>query len=244
MVTTHSPAFLDISRDNTTIVRVERNERGVVSGTTVFRPSRIQLTEDDKQRLKLLNHWDPYVAEFFFGGRTIVVEGDTEYSAFREIIEEMPSTYKNVHIVRARGKFVIPALVRILNHFGSRYAVLHDSDSPYLPSGKKNAAFSANYQILEAVDASPRRDDIRLATCVPNFEMAVFGHEVEKDKPFNAVIEIKNNAIYRANVKEMLDYLVFDSDHTPSCLTPWNAIEGLYEMFKSATSSEADSKGT
>jgi hypothetical protein len=49
MVTTHSPVFIDFSRDNTTIVRVERQENGTIQGTTVFRPEKAQLSDDDKQ---------------------------------------------------------------------------------------------------------------------------------------------------------------------------------------------------
>jgi putative ATP-dependent endonuclease of OLD family len=83
MVTTHHPAFIDLARDNKTIVRVERTIEGDINGTTLFKPSVANLSDDDKQNLKLLNIFDPYVAEFFFGGCVIVVEGDTEYSAFR-----------------------------------------------------------------------------------------------------------------------------------------------------------------
>ncbi|WP_218576338.1 AAA family ATPase [Pseudomonas sp. SLFW] len=36
MVTTHSPVFIDLSRNNTSIVRVEREIGGDVSGTTIF----------------------------------------------------------------------------------------------------------------------------------------------------------------------------------------------------------------
>jgi putative ATP-dependent endonuclease of OLD family len=38
MVTTHSPVFVDFSRDNTTIIKVEKNSEGSIQGTTVFRP--------------------------------------------------------------------------------------------------------------------------------------------------------------------------------------------------------------
>src|SRR5690606_32250223 len=85
MVTTHSPIFIDFSRDNTTIVRVERNHKGDVGGTTIFRPEKAKLDDDDKINLKLLNICDPYVAEFLFGGKVIIVEGDTEYTAFNYI---------------------------------------------------------------------------------------------------------------------------------------------------------------
>jgi putative ATP-dependent endonuclease of OLD family len=194
------------------------------------------LTEGEKEALKLLNHWDPHVAEFFFGGSTIIVEGDTEYSAFREIIESDREKYRNVHIVRARGKFVIPALVKIMNHFGSKYSVLHDSDSPFLTSGKGNPAWAANGQILEAVKAAPDPSCLRLATCVPNFENVVFGEEVTKDKPYNAVMKIKASAAYRAEVTQMLDYLIFRSDTVPTCLKAWETVEGLKAMFEAAVS--------
>jgi putative ATP-dependent endonuclease of OLD family len=94
MVTTHSPVFIDLSRDNTKVVRVSRSEGGVVEGTTLFRASSAQLDDDDRTNLKLLNLCDPHVAEFFFGGRTIVVEGDTEYTAFSYVREQRPDKFK------------------------------------------------------------------------------------------------------------------------------------------------------
>jgi len=44
MVTTHAPAFIDISKDNTTIIRVYKDESGDIQGTTVCRPSKVNLT--------------------------------------------------------------------------------------------------------------------------------------------------------------------------------------------------------
>jgi putative ATP-dependent endonuclease of OLD family len=104
MITTHSPIFIDLSRDNTSIARVERLSNGVVEGTTIFRPKKAKLDDDDRVELKLLNLCDPYVAEFFFGGKTVLVEGDTEYTAFRHVISCDPQKYRHVHVVRSRGK--------------------------------------------------------------------------------------------------------------------------------------------
>lgn len=237
MVTTHAPAFIDITRDNTTIVRVDRaGANGPISGTTVFRPDRVKLDETDKDLLKLLNLWDPYVAEFFFGGQTLVVEGDTEYSAFKEIIEQDRKTYRHVHIVRARGKYIITSLVKILNHFGSRYAVLHDSDTPKLADGKANSAWPANQRILDAVNASPRRQDVRLAAFIPNLECAVFGSAVRTDKPYNAVHTMRENADFSAAIKEVLDYLIFHADAIPKSLCVWSDIS---ELEKQVTAYQA-----
>ena len=185
MVTTHSPVFIDFSRDNTTIVRVERRENGVIEGTTVFRPDKAQLSDDDKQNLKLLNHCDPYVAEFFFGGKVIIVEGDTEYTAFNYIKTEKPDLYRDVHIIRARGKATIVSLVKILNHFGSSYSVLHDSDRPLTAAGKGNPAWGNNPNILDAVNSKPDGAETRLLASLPNFEEAYFGEEIKSEKPYS-----------------------------------------------------------
>ena len=90
MVTTHSPCFVDFTRDHTSIVRVDRKNDGQIAGTTIFRPHKAMFDGTDRQCLKLLNLCDPYVAEFFFGGHTIIVEGDTEYTAFMHIIGLFP----------------------------------------------------------------------------------------------------------------------------------------------------------
>ena len=195
MVTTHSPAFIDLSRDNTSIVRVERAENGAISGTTIFRPSRAKLSTDDKERLKLLNMYDPYVAEFFFGGRTVIVEGDTEYAAFKEVMAEFPDRFRNVHIIRARGKYTILALCKILNQFNCPYAVLHDADTQQI-KGKKgvaaNPAWAANQQILDETSKAAK-GGVRLAASLHTFEVAMFGELVSGEKPYAAWLRVRED---------------------------------------------------
>ncbi|BCD21987.1 hypothetical protein BC30090_0884 [Bacillus cereus] len=65
MVTTHSPAFIDLSRDNTTIIRVERNEDGEINGTTLFRPNKAKLDEDDKKKIKTFEYFRPICRRIF-----------------------------------------------------------------------------------------------------------------------------------------------------------------------------------
>lgn len=231
MVTTHSPVFIDISRDNTTIVRVERNEQGAVTGTTIFRPDRVRLSDEEKEMLKYLNQWDPYVGEFFFGGRTIIVEGDTEYSAFREIVESNRKKYRDVHVVRARGKYIVPILVKIMNHFGSKYAVLHDTDKKFLPNGNANSAWAANSQILEAVTASNQMENIRLVASKVDFEHAIFGAPSSDDKPFRAVKRIRSSEEARAKVTSLLDYLLFLEDACPEGIIPYKCIDDIENVL-------------
>ncbi|MCX5518072.1 ATP-dependent endonuclease [Kaistia defluvii] len=227
MVTTHSPPFIDVSRDNTTIVRVARAQSGSISGTTVFRPDKVKLSDEDKELLKLLNQWDPYVGEFFFGGDTIVVEGDTEYSAFREIINSDLQKYRNVHIVRARGKWIIPIITKILNQFGSSYAILHDTDRPKDKNGKANSAWSANEAILKAVKSAPGGTQVRLAASVVDFEHAMFGTSASSDKPYKTVMLMRNDPVARDRVKWVFDYLLYLRTDPPAGILPYETVDEL-----------------
>jgi putative ATP-dependent endonuclease of the OLD family len=230
MVTTHSPVFIDLSRDNTSIVRVEREIGGEVSGTTIFRPAKANLTEDDKEELKLLNMYDPYVAEFFFGGKTIIVEGDTEHSAFREIVKSERELFGDVHIVRARGKFTIVALCKILNHFGSPYAVLHDADSKTITTKKgdvqANPAWKANEQILEVVSNAPH-GNATLVASIPNFEEAMFGEPAKGEKPYGAWEKVRKDEAARQKVAELLSFLARSGKTLPSGALCWTSIDEL-----------------
>ncbi|MDQ0902751.1 ATP-dependent endonuclease [Paenibacillus sp. V4I7] len=234
MVTTHSPAFIDLSRNNTTIVRVERSEQGDIFGTTVFRPEKVQLDDDDRERLKLLNLFDPHVAEFFFGGQTIIVEGDTEYTAFKYIMSKASDRYKNIHIVRARGKATIISLCKILNHFGSGYSVLHDTDSPRVEnSGKKNPAWPHNANILKVVKQATHPQKIRHLSSLPNFEAAYFGQTIKSGKPYNALTYLMNNNEAFARVEKLLQCLLDSNREFPDGCIVWGDEEELLQLVTS-----------
>jgi putative ATP-dependent endonuclease of OLD family len=233
MVTTHSPIFIDFSRDNTTIVKVEKNAAGTIQGTTVFRPETTQLDADDKRNLKLLNLCDPYVAEFFFGGKVIVVEGDTEYTAFNYIKASKPEAYKDVHIIRARGKATIVSLVKILNHFGSSYSVLHDSDTPLTANGAMaNPAWGNNSNILAAITAKPGGTQTRLLASVPNFEQAYFGDVIATEKPYNALRTISEQPAKFTIVETLFQALINHNAAIPDKCVEWTTIDNLREKLE------------
>jgi putative ATP-dependent endonuclease of OLD family len=240
MVTTHSPVFIDFSRDNTTIVKVEKNANGEIKGTTVFRPDKAMLSPDDKTNLKLLNICDPYVAEFFFGGKVVVVEGDTEYTAFNYIKKQKPNEYKDVHILRARGKATIVSLIKILNQFGSNYSVLHDSDIPTIitKKGKEmaNPAWGNNPNILAAINLKPAGTTTRLLASLPNFEEAYLGEIVEEEKPYNALKTLDTNEDKFNIVETLLKALIDYASPLPANCTEWKTIEDLQDKLMTALS--------
>ncbi len=234
MVTTHSPIFIDFSRSNTTIVRVE-NINGDVKGTTVFRPDRVNFDDDDKKNLKLLNLCDPYVAEFFFGGQVIIVEGDTEYTAFNYIKARKINEYKDVHIIRARGKATIVSLVKILNQFGSSYSVLHDSDTPQTKSGDRaNPAWGNNPNILEAINTKPVTARTRLLASLPNFEEAYFRESYGVDKPYNALKAISEDQNKFDIVECLFQALLNHDAQPPAKCVEWTSMEELTRALEIA----------
>jgi putative ATP-dependent endonuclease of OLD family len=235
MVTTHSPIFIDFSRNNTTIVRVERTTTGEVEGSTIFRPEKAKLDKNDKENLKMLNLCDPYVAEFLFGGKVIIVEGDTEYTAFNYIRSRYPELYKDLHIIRARGKATIVSLVKILNQFGANYSVLHDSDTPMTKKGdKKNPAWGNNPNIIQSISERPEGTSVRLLASLPNFEQAYFNMEVSKDKPYNAITTLAEDEGKFKVVKQLLDALVDHASDLPNNCVAWENMETLESALNEA----------
>lgn len=228
MVTTHSPCFVDFARDHTSIVRVERRTNGQIAGTTIFRPTRAQFDSGDKACLKLLNLCDPYVAEFFFGGRTIVVEGDTEYTAFMHVIGLLPQKFEGIHIVRARGKATVVSLCKILNQFGTPYAVLHDSDRPtYQKDGKDHAnpAWKLNESIR--AEAGKATSPTRVIASMPNFERAYLGEEVKVDKPYNVLANLKADSKTSITITQLLEALIDFDKPVPLGAVQWTSVDAL-----------------
>lgn len=225
MITSHSPIFIDLSQDNTTIIRVFRDEDSDVKSTTLYRPERAKLDEDDKKNLKLMNICDPYVHEFFFGGRQVIVEGDTEYTAFSMLKEMYPNEYSDIQIIRARGKGIIPSVAKVLKQFSTSFFILHDADERLTKKGNKNPAWGMNSTISQLLDDTGK---INLVACKTCFETALFGQEVKDEKPYNALIRIKTDLAARDRVKALLDYLIgVDGAKLPNNCIHWNKIEQL-----------------
>jgi len=240
MITTHSPVFIDLSRDNTSIVRVERQAKGEIVGTTLYRPENAKLDDSDKRNLKLLNIYDPYVAEFFFGGRVVLVEGDTEYSAFRMIIDG-DRTLSDIHVIRARGKATIASLAKILNQFGARYSILHDTDVPLTfrknsKTGEKeeiaNPAWSTNNNILSAVTSQLKDKRVRLVASRIHFEAAFFDTALTGEKPYTAVRTLQDDPDRRKIIAQLLTALIDHTAPLPANSIEWSEIGHLEAAIK------------
>lgn len=222
MITTHSPSFIDLSKDHTTIIRVEKNFNNCVEAATVFTPNSAQLSLDDKENLKLINLFDSHIGEAFFGGRVLIVEGDTEYSAVNYIRQKESETgngfYKDIHVIRARGKVTVASMMKVLNHFKRKYFVLHDTDTPKTKSKVRdkakcvngnlvykeividNPAWTNNKKILEQMG-----EYSRVVASLVNFEAAYFDEIVGSDKPENCISHLRKDHVAYGLIKQLLD---------------------------------------
>lgn len=227
MITTHSPVFIDLSKDNTTVIRVQRDANNAVGSVTLYRPLREQLDADDRANLKALNACDPYVNEFFFGGKPVVVEGDTEFTAFQLLRDENPGKFKELHVIRARGKGSILTILKILNQFSASYGVLHDSDTPIGPKGGASPAWGCNSSIRAAIEGAPAAANIQHIVSVTNFENALFGIEAAAEKPYNAHIRIKDDASIRARAENLLAALLDAAQPLGAPFVRWTSIGDL-----------------
>lgn len=227
IITSHSPLFIDLSQDNTTIIRVFRDDSSNVESTTLYRPARAKLSADDKRNMKLLNLCDPYLHEFFFGGRQVVVEGDTEFTAFGYIREIYPDEYRDVQIIRARGKGVIPSVARVLLQFSKDFAVLHDTDTPMTGAGKNNPAWGMNKSIADILSLENAEDAVHLVACKTCFEVALFGAEARDEKPYAALERIRTDSSARDRVKQLLDGLLDSAKALPAGCIRWKSIADL-----------------
>ncbi|MDO9004778.1 MAG: AAA family ATPase [Aquabacterium sp.] len=227
MITTHSPIFIDLAKDNTTVVRVERDQDEAIRSVTLHRPSKVQLDENDRQNLKALNACDPYLNEFFFGGDVIVVEGDTEYTAFQLLKSLNAAKYRNIHVIRARGKGAILTVLKILNQFSARYAVLHDSDVPLTKKGGASPAWGANASIREAIEKGSTPGAVIHVVSVPNFEVALFGEEASTDKPYNTLTRLNASEDMRNRAGSLLDALLDAAQPTHAPFRRWTTLQEL-----------------
>lgn len=211
MLSTHHPAFIDPLKDHTTIVRLHRVEAHLPPN--IYRSESVEFSGEEIENLKALLVFDANVAEMFFGGKVLIVEGDTELAAFHEAMCFDEANYpidQRPLIVRARGKATIAILVKMLTHFKINFAVLHDIDSPKTKGGDKaSAAYSVNKKISDAI-ATARVQGIQVihrCSC-PNFEQHHGMDLPSKDKPYESWKTVRDNEDVRSSVLKVLKSLL------------------------------------
>lgn len=219
MMTTHSPYFVNPLEDHTTIVRLERHGGDAAPlERKTYRADEVVFDSETKRNLQALQQMDTGFSEAFFGSYPILVEGDTEHAAFiAAVVEADHELADRAAIVRARGKGILPGLVKMLRHFRVPFSIIHDVDWPRTSDGTKaNSMWTTNQTIYDELQAC-RADGItvRHRCSVPDFERELGGEELGKDKPLQAYLRIKEDAALREHVLAMMVELCDCADHHP-----------------------------
>lgn len=152
MTATHSPILIDLSRNHTTLIRAIMTKEG----TKVHQVKSNLFEAEEKETLKMLNSFNPYVCEAFFVDKVILVEGDTEAVVFRELLNKLVENgelklTEAPLIVNCGSKMNIPTFQKVLQHFNVKYFVIHDRDEETTSSGTVSAAWTMNTKIDECI---------------------------------------------------------------------------------------------
>lgn len=181
MISTHSPILIDLSERHTSIQVFRVGEKEAIQ---LYKSLNEQFDEDDIKNIKILNYVDSYVNEFFFADKILIVEGDTEYIAFKHLAK---INNVNLHIIRARGKATIGTVMKILNQFKSNYDVLHDVDNHLKHSSSTLKAQLTNGKKIFKLKESA---GIRVFCSISNFENAIGIGDVSNDKKTQTIYQI------------------------------------------------------
>ncbi|MCR8848348.1 AAA family ATPase [Rossellomorea sp. SC111] len=213
MTTTHSPLFIDLTKDHTTIIRIEKNDHTNHTIKT-FSTEEVGFTADDRENLKMMNYCNPYINEFFFAKQNLLVEGETEYSVVRSLLHG-GRVDPSIHVLNCLGKGNIPTVSKILNHFQVPYCILHDSDNPTtFREGKKirNGAWTTNEKIIiEAEEGRKKGIVIKTFVSIPNFEGEFLEGIKGNSKPYEAWKYFKEETDSTVRFINMLQYITDDS---------------------------------
>ena len=219
MLSTHHPAFVDPIKDHTTIVRLHRLDKHLEPN--IYKSETINFSDDELANLKALMVFDSNVSEIFFGDKVVIVEGDTEFAAFHEIMNSNSTDYpvnQRPLIIRARGKATIAILIKILSHFKIDFSVLHDIDSPKTSAGNRaNSAYSINKTISDTVTEARKAGlNVTYRCSCPNFEIH---HQMDlpsKDKPFRSWKAVQEQGNVRSSIETVLKELISVCNDIPS----------------------------
>jgi predicted ATPase len=190
MTATHSPVVIDLARPHTTLARVTASDG---EGTRLHQVSSTLFSEAERETMKMLNYFDPYVCEAFFATKVILVEGDTEAVAIRELLSRLRDAAPNpaldeLHVVNCGTKMNIPFFQKVLTHFHIPYSVFHDLDQRLDCNGVKSAAWTLNERIWENILHS-RKSGVSASRYVFNTEFeSANGYKLDEavGKPFSA----------------------------------------------------------
>ncbi|WP_260291431.1 ATP-dependent nuclease [Proteus vulgaris] len=233
----HDPQLIDLSKEHMSLARFVQNSDGT---TEIYQTDETIFNKDEetKDRVQMLNRFNPHICESFFADEVILVEGDTEAIVLRELIHKHYPK-KEIFVLNTGSKNNIPFFINILSNFKINQHIIHDSDERYLyendgtiklkndETPKSNSAWSINDNIWKAIENAKCRNNcsIKRYVSIRNFEHAHnYSHDPKLGKPLSAYLyaqnlDIRNNEISIVKqLKQITGDLAYDEEFTPESL--------------------------
>jgi Predicted ATP-dependent endonuclease of the OLD family len=184
---THSPLMIDISKPHSSLIRITKDDDETTNihqvGENIFGKD-----EQQRQRVQMINRFNPHICEAFYADKVLLVEGDTESIVYRDLLERFYPT-EEVFVLNTGSKNNFPFFQEILTAFRIEHYAIHDTDTEFNPDQSRNSAWSLNQTIWDHITtANTLKPGLaRRYVHTTNFETA---HNIQlshgKDKPLKA----------------------------------------------------------
>jgi predicted ATP-dependent endonuclease of OLD family len=189
---THSPLMIDISKPHASLIRVVKNTDET---TATFQVGEDIFGRDDeqKERVQMINRFNPHICETFYADKVLLVEGDTETIVYRDLLTRYYHD-EEIFVLNTGSKNNIPFFQEILTRFQINHFVIHDTDTEKASNGNNNPAWTLNQVIWAKIEeANKIKPNLaRRYVHITNFETA---HSITlsggKDKPLQAYKFVK-----------------------------------------------------
>ncbi|TFV19970.1 ATP-dependent endonuclease [Staphylococcus xylosus] len=201
IITTHSPILINLEQDHT-VIDVFKIDNSKTNAIKLYHSTSHNFDEDDIENMKILNYVDPFVNEFFFSSKNIIVEGTTE----KMVLAYIQKNYNaNFHIIEARGKTTIKTIMKILNQFDTTYYVLHDLDNVHDNDSELQRQLTNCKNIFESKNIHSKIFAIN-----HTFEAAFYNSTVDNNIKIKTIFKIlyeNNHENIRKKILETFNYI-------------------------------------
>lgn len=147
---THSPLMIDISKPHSSLIRTVKKEDETTL-TYQLDTDIYTKNEELKQRVQMINRFNPHICEVFYADKVILVEGDTETIVYRDLLKRFYPK-EEIFVLNTGSKNNISFFQNILTEFRIPHCIIHDMDTKLNSIGANNSAWTLNGKIWDLVE--------------------------------------------------------------------------------------------
>ncbi len=206
---THSPMMIDLSKQHPSLIRVVKSNDEKTKTNQIF-GNVYSDSKEKRERVQMINRFNPHICEAFYADNVILVEGDTETIVYRDLLKRFFPN-EEIFVLNTGSKNNMPFFQEILTEFRIKHCVIHDADTEFNANGNRNSAWTLNQKIWDLIEKANREENglARRYVHIANFENAHKYHLLSgKDKPLQAYRFAKTIQSRTENIPDCLRWLI------------------------------------